>query len=444
MLLTIRCQTSERTNKQTIVNVATFPYPDPSKVKGNPGFISRLAELARLEADTIRSEQAKVRLMTSRSRPTSARSIKSSVSSASTKSSYQPIASRRPSVSISTSRIPSSMKRLNSSPVVSSSSYRVSNSTSTSATVSKQSLSSGDLQTRLMRPNSELGSVQEGTATSDNSAQEHVQSTNADVHKGQSSSLRCTSGDDAEDSMGDNDEVQRSCSPPIVFIKMPRCSWTIGEGSGDLEKAIPMTEEELKDQDGESLDHEHETFTSKLISEDTGAGKDDTSSGLSLADTNQDLSNNLKESKSVIEDDLKVTSDLGLSIDSLHLSQDDSSEPKAAASPVEDQSANGMEQNTMELECDQFTGNKSTIKSLKIVNSDGISKVNEQDASDSNKPKRARKRASTAKRPNKQLSGSLSSGQDMSSASLTSLKSVKSGSRRTQKHAKKSSKKNVK
>ena len=147
-----RSQITLKSNKQLKINTGTFPYPDPSKVKGNPGFVSQLAELAQLEAETIWSEQAKARLMSARSRPTSARSLKSSVSfsAVSSRSSYQP--NCRTSLNAGTSRVPSMIKRINSTPAVGAYTHRGGGRGGTPSVVN--SFSYSELQTQSRKANS--------------------------------------------------------------------------------------------------------------------------------------------------------------------------------------------------------------------------------------------------------------------------------------------------
>ena len=161
-----RSQVTSKSIKQLIVNTATFSYPDPSKVKGNPGFVSCLSELARLEAETIRSEQAKASQMSGRSRPASPRSLKSSVSSsaaASSKSSYQ-LPNRRTSLNAGTSRVPFTLKRMNSSPAIGAYAHRGGGGApSVVNSISKQI----SCATRSRKSSGELETVDETTSKSD-------------------------------------------------------------------------------------------------------------------------------------------------------------------------------------------------------------------------------------------------------------------------------------
>ena len=333
-----------KTNKQLVVNTASFPYPDPIKVKGDPSFLARLAELARLEAETVRSEQAKARLMLSaRSRPTSAKSLKSSYSALGSSNSkpngYTYQSNRRTSVNASLSR---GIKRLNSSPAVSA--YDRRTTPSSSLAINKQ-LSCTDLPTRTQtqsrKLNIKLDSVKE-TMSKPESVQEDTKAELSvaidslrgmgDESKIQKSNTPPTavSASDIEviENLGDGSKVQRSCSPPIVYIPAPpiKCLWSLeeGNGSGPPEKHGLATWE-----DGPEMEVEKECKSSENESTRGDTAKE-VSSMHETADSNQYSTScqngHTGDHRSMVEDDLKVTSDLGLSIDSLHLSEEDNSE----------------------------------------------------------------------------------------------------------------------
>ena len=94
----------------------------------------------------------------------------------------------------------------------------------------------------------------------------------------------------SSEDIGDDAEVQRSCSPPIVFLKSPRCSWTVGESNdSNSEVASPARREE------NVADHNNEdcqNCESKSIHECTTATnqKDDSAALSSTTDLTQDLS----------------------------------------------------------------------------------------------------------------------------------------------------------
>ena len=64
--------------------------------------------------------------------------------------------------------------------------------------------------------------------------------------------------------------VQRTCSPPVVFIKIPRCSWTVGESiDPHSEVASPTRKEENAGADHSKVDCQ--TSESKAIHECSSA-----------------------------------------------------------------------------------------------------------------------------------------------------------------------------
>ena len=333
-----------RTNKQLVINTASFPYPDPTKVKGEPRFLSRLGELARLEAETVRSEQAKARLMLSaRSRPSSARSLKSSftasASSNSKSNGYTYQYNCRTSVNTSVSRGTAAIKRQNSSPAVSA--YNRSTTPSSSLAISKQlSCTNVPTQTQARKIiDSELDSVKEATSKSSSTQDQEEARTKLSITvnflgdaEDELKVQRPPDVDVVVDGLGDGSKDQKSCSPPIVRIPAPpfKCSWSVGEGEGDssggLEKHGLVAREnstpEIGRGKGESKNCEIKATTEDTPTEDAS---------LMVVNSNQDSAScqsghtpGNHSDRAVVEDDLKVTSDLGLSIDSLHLSEEDS------------------------------------------------------------------------------------------------------------------------
>ena len=367
------------------------------------------------------------------SRPMSAKSLKSSVPySASTKVT---VPGRRTSVGVTTSRIPSGMKRLNSSPAVTGHTHQrgSSSSSSTSSVTLSRQLSFSE---RSRRVHSELNSVEEATLKSENSTEELVkekQSIGTDLEgepQVQRSTLRCTS-EDTEES-GNEGEVQMSCSPPIVFIKIPQCSWTVGE-------VIPVKEKDIADRN----EGDRKNSESESVSEDVSTAKDESSSsGVSSMEATQDsVGNQNDKSKTFVEDDLKVTSDLGLSIDSFHLSQEENLESSDVAMTTVGQSSNGIShehKSGIELESDLLAGHKVTNESL--MNRSGVLNKTEgrSEVVERNNVKKSKKKESTSKRPTKLFNGSSTAAQVTSSSSSTSLKCSKSGSKKTHKSVKRS------
>ena len=427
-----------KTNKQLVSSAASFPYLDPVKVKGDPSFISRLAELARLEAETIRSEQAKLRLIqSSGSRPSSARSVKSSISSVSSKFRCQ--SNHRMNASVSTSRTPA-VKRLNSTPALRTYTPR-SSLPSTPLSIDKQ-LSCSDLPTGSRKCN-----VTEVAPSRSNFDEPLLLE---DVKLEESAATDSIGGVD------DDLEVQRPCSPPIVFITTPaKCSWSEGEGGvgdgnvvdgkmGDDNASgkAALTIRENATEDSKRSDNES-------VSEDVA--KDDcfssSSSSSSSVGANQDSRNSgVDEHIPIIEDDLRVTSDLGLSIDSLHLSQEECS--GSTTMPAS------------ELPCSDNTGGLGSADT--VLSLDGLS-VNREDCETNsgtelenslmcgtevatnrttatNYPRKTRKKG--CKKSTK-LSSSSSRSQLVSSSSSASLKGSKSN-KRTCSAVKKSRKKQIK
>ena len=443
-------------SKQLIVNLATFPYPDPSKVKGNPGFVSRLAELARLEAVTIRSEQAKARLM---SRPTSARSLKSSASStASSKSNYQ--STRR--TNVNSGRFPSTMKRMNSSPAMGGG-YVSRGGTQSGSSVLKKQYSLSDIQNRTRKVynnNGNLGSVEEHASKPGPSLEREDDSkeklgatancTGDTAHEPEddiSSASRGTlsTADDYGDA-GNGMEVHRSCSPPIIFVRVPKCTWSVGGESSTSVESLPTatTNEETHVEQSEAF---RKTSDSLSVSHDTSKARVNSFSSSSSVNSSQDSASNVdnraSSCKAVVEDDLKVTSDLGLSIDSLHLSQEESAEQTVAEVAVvtKGQSSNntGPDVDACAKSSDESvaTANEFTTDAITVAPGYIVDNATEEvggTSAEGNAVKRTRRK--NGKRSAKHLNGSVTA-QVVVSASSTNNKQL----RNTHKTVKRSSKK---
>ena len=335
--------------------MASFPYPDPTKVKGDPRFLSRLGELTRLEAETIRSEQAKARLLLSaRSRPASAKSLKSSaaVSASSangSKSNYY--TSHQSSCRVSmTSSTTKGVKRLNSSPAVSAYNRSSTSNASSSLAISKQlSCTEFPTRTQARRIDDELDSVKETTSKLSVTMSNCSLGVAEDESKVQRSST-CPDIDVAvvEEGLGDGSKDQRSCSPPIIRIPAPpfKCSWSIGEGEGDSTEKHEVGRREKIDGPGREGDGERKNSTTN---DDTAK---ESSASLNQGDVASCQNGHTPPSpgdhcdRAVVEDDLKVTSDLGLSIDSLHLSEEDNNPEPAAVSNIEHPDQTGVDLNT--------------------------------------------------------------------------------------------------
>ena len=242
----------------------------------------------------------------------------------------------------------------------------------------------------------------------------------------------------------DDAEVQRSCSPPIVFIKIPRCSWTVGESNDSNSEVAspPRREESVTGHNKEDCQNSE----SKAICEcTTGTNRKDHYASLSLstastqdsmASKHNDIVGNYK-SLVHTEDDLKVTSDLGLSIDSLHRSQEDSTEPTTTVNMSPDPCLFAHSKPGMELE----SGQSPTVeKSITEELAPGGSKMDEAiaRAAVSSDSKKTRKRGGkrTIKVPS---SSSTMMSHDVSSSSLISLKgnkSIKNGHKTVKKYTK--------
>lgn len=441
-----------KTNKQLVVNSASFPYPDPTKVKGDPRFLSRLGELARLEAETIRSEQAKARLMLSaRSRPASAKSLKSSVAgSASSNNSksncytYQSNRRTSTSVSASVSRGAATIKRLNSSPAVSV--YNHSTNASSSLAVSKQ-LSCTDLPTRTQarKVDGELDSIKE--MTSKLSVTVNSLGDVEDKSKVQGSSTP-PDVDAVKEGLGDGFKDQRSCSPPIVHIPAPpfKCSWSVGEGEGEgdaIEKRGVGGREKGREREGE---RESKSSKAESTSEDT-AREDPLSPNRGPASCQNGHTPGDHSDRAVVEDDLKVTSDLGLSIDSLHLSaSEEDSAPEPTVSNKAHPDRTRVDLNTSTIgngsENGLSAGNDDISAKTLISSDDKVTEYELDTISESGSTtKRAKKKG--GRRSTKLLNGPSSMQVVAASSSSTSLKGSKTV-RISHKTVKKDTKRHIK
>ena len=363
-----RSPETTKATRSIVANVTTsFPYPDPRKVKGGPSFLVRLAEMAKLEAETVRSEQAKARLMLSvRSRPSNAKNVKSSATACTgahlkQHSNTCQQSNRRMSSTVSRAP-PAALRRLNSSPAVST----VTSSTvgpSSSLTISKQ-LSCTNLPNRAQLRDEVCGelntatvsSVQEKTKAKLNTATTSHRGTTVGESKVQKEHIPNI----VEEGLGDGCKVQRSCSPPIVYIPAPpfKCSLILGEKSEDVATLDRHGENVLAEVKGKSIDHENESGdTAKEDTPPTVLDSNTDSVTSCKCQNGRNSAGDLRELEAVdsnsgpascqenvhtctnghgatLEDDLKVTSDLGLSVDSLHLSEEDSPAESAVTTPA--------------------------------------------------------------------------------------------------------------
>ena len=404
----------------------------------------------KLEAETVRSEQAKARLMLSaRSRPASARSIKSSVAASNnTKLNCYTYQSNRRmnatgmSASVSKGRTAAigTVKRLNSSPAVGAYN-RSTNNTPSSLMVNKQK-SCTDIPTlNSVKETAPKLSVTESVGVAEDESKAQRSSTLPDI-----GAIKVGVGDGSKD--------QRSCSPPIVRIPaLPfKCSWSVGEGEGDTSiKKHGVRRESCPER-------EERESKAESISEETT--KENPSSPLYQGDpacyeNGRTPPGDLHSDKAVVEDDLKVTSDLGLSIDSLHLSEEDNV-PEPTPSDKVDPNRNGVDH----LDTNAFgngaensnclseghDGNVS-IKTLIIPSSDKSTKYELDTVSESGSTtKRDRRKKGGGYRRGTTLSNGSSSMQPAvaASSSSTSLKASKTMVRNSHKTVKKSVKRHTK
>ena len=244
------------------------------------------------------------------------------------------------------------VKRLNSSPAVSAYNRSSTSNASSSLAISKQlSCTEFPTRTQARRIDDELDSVKETTSK----LSVTMSNCSLGVAEDESKVQRSSTPPDVdvavvEEGLGDGSKDQRSCSPPIIRIPAPpfKCSWSIGEGEGDSTEKCEVGRREKIDGPEREGDGERKNSTAN-----NNTAKE------SPASSNQgDMASCQNEhtpppspgdhcDRAVVEDDLKVTSDLGLSIDSLHLSEEDNNpEPTAAVSNIEHPDQTGVDLNT--------------------------------------------------------------------------------------------------
>ena len=400
-------------------------------------------------------------MLSARSRPASARSIKSSVAASNNSkwNGYTYQSNRRTnatgiSANVSKGGTASigTVKRLNSSPAVGTYN-RSANNTSSSLTVSKQkSCTDIPTQTRAIRANGGgLNSVKETAPKL--SVTEPV-----GVAEGESKVQRSSTPpnvDAVEVGLGGGSKDQRSCSPPIVRIPAPpfKCSWSVGEGEGDMSiKKHGGRRENYPEGEGER------ESKAESISEETT--KENPSSPLYQGNPAFSCENGRtppgdRSDRVVVEDDLKVTSDLGLSIDSLHLSEEDNTSETTPSYKVHpnqngvdhlDTNAfgNGIESGLSE----PYDGSIISAKTLVIPSSDKLTEYELDTISESGsttKRVRRKKGGGGCKKGTKLSNGSSSTQPAVAASSLsTSLKTSKTTVRNSHKTTKQSVKRYTK
>ena len=341
-------------------------------------------------------------------------------------------------MSASVSRGAAAVKRLNSSPAVSAYNRTCSTNASSSLAISKQ-LSCTDLptQTPARRVDGEVDSVKE--MTSKLSVTVNTLGDAEDESKVQRSNTPpdiLTVEEECKD--------QRSCSPPIVRIPAPpfKCSWSVGEGEGEgdsIEKRGVESRENGLEREGEGERKSSKAeSTSKEIAKEDPLSPNQVPACCQNGHTPGDHSD-----RTVVEDDLKVTSDLGLSIDSLHLSEEDSApEPTVTNKAPPDQDLN-----TSKFGNDSENGlsagyDDTSAKTLILrPSSDKLAEYEFDTVSESGSTtKRAKKKG--GRRATKLLNGSSSMQVVAASSSSTSLKSNKTV-KNSHKTAKKSTKRHT-
>lgn len=336
-----------------------FPYPDPYKIKGDPAFSVRIAELTRLECDTIKYEDWKKRTSASKgstvhlpsnsgnlhlSRSMSARSFRPATSKGVSEGVLKPSTSvagkRQFSTAPLLSRKSSLPATLNSAGInsmyssgghhsrslsVESCSNGCSNSSppSPTATSSRLSLSSG-----LQWPRREAR-CQTKSSTMSASLEED---------------LRCSAAQSKAASMPSSSSVQASSQCPITSRDMNKCITPVEEnsmteGEHPSESMLQMKgSTQNKDQQCKTSHRSHakDSLTDSSLHNPGLSSQVSTCTACSIAESEAHsegdgvLTDSLSRDVSSCEigsyedkDDLQVTSILELSVDSLHLSQEE-------------------------------------------------------------------------------------------------------------------------
>ena len=224
----------------------SFPYPDPTKVKGDPAFEERLAQLAQHEANTVKQEELRQRSLT---RPSSARSSTTS-STRQRRTSSSSISSQ----TRDTKRCQSALSHRASVP---------------SSMISRRA--SNDIHSHPSRNHRPMSARELKQTVSVNTID--YTPTNGDNIAG---AIDCTPTN------GDSIAEARSCIPPKVSKEF-----------------LPETSSESA-----------EDSKCKSLTELPGHRDDMLIESISGSEAEP----------AVVDDDLNVTSDLGLSLDSLHFS----------------------------------------------------------------------------------------------------------------------------
>ena len=356
------------------------------------------------------------------------------------------------------------MKRMNSSPAMGGG-YVSRGGTQSGSNVLKKQYSLSDIQNRARKVytnNGNLGSVEENASKPGPSLEREEDSkeklgatancsgdTADEPEDDISSASRGTlsTADDCGDA-SNGMEVHRSCSPPIIFVRVPKCTWSVGGESSTSVESLPTTtmNEENHVEQSEAF---RKTSDSLSVGHDTSKARVNSFSSSSSVNSSQDYSagnvdNGASSCKAVVEDDLKVTSDLGLSIDSLHLSQEESAEQMVAvvAMVTKGQSSNntGPDVDACAKSSDESvaTANELTTGAITVAPGDIVDNAVEEEvggtSAEGNAVKRTRRK--NGKRSAKHLNGSVTA-QVVVSASSTNNKPV----RNTHKTVKRSSKK---
>ena len=296
-----------------------FPYPDPLTISGDPSFEDRLAELAQLECDTIRHEEAIRRYSTPLlTRPSSTKNIRQTAP----KLKVQSVQRVSRNVNNKEQRAQSSMLR----------SHRA----SLPATVRNTS----KVSTRSTRPNPSTSSIgrAESTAISQSknvvadNVKDSVVNAPANEQQRKTEVPVCTEtslNESQTATSSDEIDTELSCSPPIVYIT-------------SLPNYKTKTNNTVKDESDKDLLSPEEYHPPVINAWSDG--------------------NTVKEPDSydqAMEDDLQVTSDLGLSIDSLHMFDDDNISKDVEGQP-DKELGNESQDNSCSVHAVSSVGSMST------------------------------------------------------------------------------------
>lgn len=324
-----------------------FPYPDPYKIKGDPAFSVRIAELTRLECDTIKYEDWKKRTSASKgstvhlpsnsgnlhlSRSMSARSFRPATSKGVSESVLKPSTSvagkRQFGTAPLLSRKSSLPATLNSAGIdsmyssgghhsrslsVESCSNRCSNSSppSPTPTSSRLSLSSG-----LQWPRREAR-CQTKSSTMSASLEE-------DLH--------CSAAQSKAASMPLSSSVQASSQCPITSKDMNKCVTPVEEnsmieGEHPSESTLQMKgSTQNKDQQRKTSHRSHAKDTDSSLHNPGLSSQVSTACSIAESEAHSEgdgVLSSCEIGSYEDKDDLQVTSILELSVDSLHLSQEE-------------------------------------------------------------------------------------------------------------------------